>query len=220
MKIVKSILITSALTIGTSYSLPFVNIEFGGLAGIDIRNDESISSKNIKNNVESVKSNFTNKNINNIRLAYGAYARAWLGGLIKFGPVIKFEQNTGLGSVKKEDVVKNLLSDSDAISNKSTTPSKIGISYNTYTNLQYGALIGFDIPLIGLLPYAGASFSQFTSNSAFEHTFAVNYGIKFGIPFIPLLTLGIDGSFQNPKIKNTDSRLIINRIAMTIGIEI
>ncbi len=88
---------------------------------------------------------------------------------------------------------------------------------SNYDNLQAGGLLGFDVPVLPLVLYVGASYSKFYS-IGLEDTAAFNYGIKMDIPLIPFLTIGLDGVYQAPKIAGSGSRYGINRIGLTLGL--
>ncbi|MDO7253375.1 hypothetical protein [Helicobacter cappadocius] len=119
--------------------------------------------------------------------SYGGYARVWLGvSRIVIAPAFKYDVIT------KEN-------------NLSTA----------YKNMQIGGLVGFEIPIIPLTPYVGASYSTFFG--AYDDTASFNYGIKFKIPIIRV-TLGIDGTYQRPKNINGD-RVNMNRIGASIGFQ-
>lgn len=79
-------------------------------------------------------------------------------------------------------------------------------------NFQYGVLLGAYVSK--LTPYIGVAYSHFT-NTALEHTWAINYGFKFDLP--GHITLGIDGSYQSPKLVGV--KVDINRVGVTLGIE-
>lgn len=118
---------------------------------------------------------------------YGGYTRLWLG----VSRVVFAPQ-------VKYDVMKQ----------------KSG--YNDYANLQVGGLLGFEVPVLPLTIYAGGSWSRFFS-IGLEDTAAVNYGIKMDVPFIPFLTIGIDGVWQAPKMAD-GNRYSMSRIGMTLGL--
>ena len=85
-----------------------------------------------------------------------------------------------------------------------------------YANLQVGGLLGFEVPVLPLTIYAGGSWSRFFS-VALEDTAAVNYGIKMDVPFIPFLTIGVDGVWQAPKMAD-GKRYNMNRVGLTLGL--
>ncbi|PAF51008.1 hypothetical protein [Helicobacter sp. 13S00477-4] len=117
---------------------------------------------------------------------YGGYARIWLGvSRIVFAPQFKY------------DVI-----------------AKHNNDYS-YKNIQAGGLIGFDIPILPITPYIGASYSTF-DGVGLSDTAAFNYGIKIQIPLIHI-TVGLDGSYQKPKIIG-GGRYEMNRIGATIGL--
>lgn len=83
-----------------------------------------------------------------------------------------------------------------------------------YSNHQAGGLVGYRI--FRFTPYVGASYSGF-SDVGFADTTALNYGIYFDIPVVPL-SIGIDATWQNPKIMGTDSRSSQHQFALTLGL--
>lgn len=83
-----------------------------------------------------------------------------------------------------------------------------------YSNQQAGGLIGYKF--LGILPYIGGSYSAF-STSAYENTGALNYGILWDLPIVPI-SIGIDASWQQPKITGTGSRHSQNQVAITLGL--
>lgn len=85
---------------------------------------------------------------------------------------------------------------------------------NSYENLQVGGVLG--IQFIGITIYGGASWSTFYSVNAMD-TYAINYGVKFDIPLIPFLTIGLDASWQRPTLTTGDSTTM-NRVGATIGL--
>lgn len=120
---------------------------------------------------------------------YGGYARIWLGvSRIVIAPQFKYDVITKSNNVS-----------------------------TAYKNMQIGGLLGFDVPVLPLLPYIGISYSNFRGINL-DDTYAINYGVRIGVPLVPLLFVGIDGSWQNPKIIGGGS-YNINRIGAIIGIE-
>lgn len=201
MKLLK-VSILSVVLCSSMQALPFLDIEFGGMVGLDIRDGgykggTDGTSVGISTNGLSLK----NENISNTKLAYGGYARVWLGPMIKIAPFVKYEGAVGIGSAQL------------------SLNKDVSTSFVSYQNMQYGGLLGIRIPVIGLVPYAGASYSQFMNSPDLENTVAFNYGIKWEIPLIPALTIGLDGSYQKPKVLKTDARANINRLQFTIGLE-
>lgn len=86
---------------------------------------------------------------------------------------------------------------------------------NGFGNLQAGGLIGYSI--LRLTPYVGGSYSRF-DKIGYEDTAAINYGIYFDIPVVPL-SVGLDVSSQNPKIVGSNSRSgWQHQIALTLGL--
>ncbi|PAF47666.1 hypothetical protein BKH41_07185 [Helicobacter sp. 12S02232-10] len=123
------------------------------------------------------------------KFTYGGYARVWMGvSRVVIAPQFKY------------DVI--------AKSSKNANDS--------YKNMQIGGLIGFEIPILPLTPYIGVSYSTF-ENVAFRDTASFNYGIKIDVPLIPFLTIGLDGTYQKPKIFG-GGRYEMNRIGATIGL--
>lgn len=130
----------------------------------------------------------------------GAYARLWVGvaGLM-IAPQVKY------------DYLRSTFS-SDQISQKSP-------KYNIH-NIQYGGVLGYRIPFIKLTPFVGASYSTFKgklSDISFKETYAINFGVRWEIPFIPLLTLGFEGSWQKPKLNGAEGKAEILNLGGTIG---
>lgn len=127
-------------------------------------------------------------------LTYGAYGRVWLKpGIFRIAPFIKWENISGFSA----DNVTNAILNLNARNN----------------NLQYGALLG--VEFFNLTPYVGVAYSQFT-DSSIENTWALNYGLKFKIPVIPL-AIGIDASWQKPKISNA-VEMDMHRVSLTLGL--
>ncbi|MCE3036575.1 hypothetical protein LW135_01835 [Helicobacter sp. faydin-H20] len=96
--------------------------------------------------------------------------------------------------------------------------AKYDVMYQTkgsFKNLQVGGVLGFEVPVIPITPYVGASWSTFY-NIGLGDTVALNYGIKLDVPLIPFLTIGIDGVYQAPKVGG--SRFGMNRIGVTLGL--
>lgn len=83
-----------------------------------------------------------------------------------------------------------------------------------WSNVQAGGLVGYRI--FRFTPYIGASYSGF-SNAGYADTTALNYGIYFDIPIVPI-SVGIDASWQNPKIIGIDSRSSQHQVALTLGL--
>lgn len=116
----------------------------------------------------------------NDSLGTGAYARLWLGFLgLMLAPQVKY------------DYLK------PAFNYEGDT------SKSSLHNIQYGALLGYRIPFIKLTPFAGISYSSFKGeikDRTLKNTYAVNFGVRWEVPFIPLLVLGIEGSWQKPEL--------------------
>lgn len=119
--------------------------------------------------------------------AYGGYGRVWLGvSRVVIAPAFKYD----------------VITKKDSLS-------------TAYKNMQIGGLIGFELPIVSLTPYVGASYSDFFG--AYDSTASFNYGIKLKIPIVHI-TLGIDGTYQRPKAYN-GIRVDMNRIGATIGFQ-
>ncbi|MGX2973042.1 hypothetical protein [Helicobacter sp. T3_23-1059] len=82
-----------------------------------------------------------------------------------------------------------------------------------FGNLQAGGVIGYNI--LRLTPYIGGSYSRF-DKIGYEDTAAINYGINFDIPVLPL-SVGLDASSQNPKIIGSARAGWQHQIAVTLG---
>lgn len=131
--------------------------------------------------------NLALENSGNGTFTYGGYGRVWLGvSRVVIAPAFKYD----------------VITKKDSLS-------------TAYKNMQIGGLVGFEIPIIPLTPYIGASYSDFFG--AYHSTASFNYGVKFKIPIVPL-TLGIDGTFQRPKAFD-GIRVNMNRIGVTIGLQ-
>ena len=144
--------------------------------------------------IDSVKSRTFN---GDTKFTYGAYARLWLKpGLFRIAPFIKWENITGYS---KNNVI----------------PQVVMGGVDRISNLQYGAVAGLE--LFYFTPYVGVAYSQFTG-AAISNTWALNYGLKFKIPVIPL-AIGIDASWQNPRLLNYAGSDMINRVSLTLGFE-
>lgn len=83
-----------------------------------------------------------------------------------------------------------------------------------FANIQAGGLMGYRI--FRFTPYIGASYSGF-KDAGYADTTALNYGIYFDIPILPL-SIGIDASWQKPKILGTDIRQSQHQVALTLGL--
>lgn len=131
-----------------------------------------------------------NLRVDGSHLSFGAYGRLWLEALgIMITPQVKYDK---LPSVEK--------------SNK-----KIN-------NIQYGGLLGYRIPIIGLTPFVGANYSTFSGGEAgLKNTYALNAGLRWEVPFIPLLILGVEGNWQKPNTAKNSKIEIIN-VGATVGL--
>lgn len=117
---------------------------------------------------------------NDTSFSPGAYARLWLGVAgFMIAPQVKYDY---LGSTFSAE----------------NQASKTG-TYHIH-NIQYGGVLGYRIPFIKLTPFVGASLSTF-KGIALEDTYAINFGVRWEIPFIPFLVLGFEGSWQKPETK-------------------
>ena len=120
---------------------------------------------------------------NKDHLTYGAYGRVWLGiAGFMVAPQVKW----------------NYL--------KSNLEIDGGTALDfTLQNMQYGAVLGYQIPFINLTPYVGLSYSNFIKGDIagfkLKDTYAVNFGVNWKVPFLHL-TIGFDGSYQKPKFKD------------------
>lgn len=83
-----------------------------------------------------------------------------------------------------------------------------------FSNTQAGALLGYRI--FYFTPYVGVSYSSF-KDAGFADTTALNYGIYFDVPILPF-SLGIDATWQQPRIFGTNVRQSQSQIAFTLGI--
>lgn len=121
---------------------------------------------------------------NTKHLTYGAYGRIWLGiAGFMIAPQVKW------------DYLKTTYD----VGNGLNLDSKL-------QNMQYGAVLGYRIPIANLTPYVGLSYSDFIRGNIggdkLKSTYAVNFGLNWKIPFVPL-TIGFDGSYQKPKFQNS-----------------
>lgn len=136
----------------------------------------------------------------------GAYARLWIGAAgFMIAPHVKYDY---LGS-----------------SFSSKTQGGKTAKQNIH-NIQYGGVLGYRIPFIKLTPFVGASYSTFKGgfiqDSSLKETYAINFGVRWEIPFVPFLVLGFEGSWQKPNV-NTPSSTATGRVEMlnlggTIGL--
>ncbi|MCI5787679.1 hypothetical protein [Helicobacter trogontum] len=127
-------------------------------------------------------------------LTYGAYGRLWLKpGSFRIAPFVKWENITGFTT---NNLINTIISGGDR-----------------NNNIQYGAVVGLEFFYI--TPYVGVAYSQFT-NETIADTWALNYGLKFKIPFLPL-AIGVDASWQKPKVLNS-SEVDMHRIGVTLGL--
>lgn len=152
-------------------------IDFG-IFTLDIEGGALINYAQLKLNVED-EGTFKNQE----KLTYGAYGRVWLGAAgFMIAPQVKWDY---------------LKSDFKVSGDK--------VRDFTLQNLQYGGVLGYRIPFINLTPYVGLSYSQFIKGDVLgfepKNTYAINFGAMWKIPFVPL-SIGFDGSYQKPKIKD------------------
>lgn len=138
---------------------------------------------------EEIKSAM-NLSVDSSHLNFGGYARIWVEALgISFAPQVKYDRLPSFEKSKKK-----------------------------VNNIQYGGLLGYRIPIVGLTPFVGASYSTFSgSETKLKNTYALNFGVRWEVPFIPLLTLGFEGSWQKP---NTDkgSKIEMLNVGGAIGL--
>ena len=85
---------------------------------------------------------------------------------------------------------------------------------NGFGNLQVGGLLGYRV--WKFIPYIGGSYSHF-DKIGYEDTAAINYGINFDVPVIPL-SVGLDISSQNPKITGNLHSGWQHQVAVTLGL--
>lgn len=114
----------------------------------------------------------------------GAYARLWVGiAGFMIAPHVKYDY---LGSTFSSD-------------SQGVKTAKQNIH-----NIQYGGVLGYRIPFIKLTPFVGASYSTFKGgfiqDSSLKETYAINFGVRWEIPFVPFLVLGFEGSWQKPNV--------------------
>lgn len=133
-------------------------------------------------------------------ITYGAYARLWLKpGSFRIAPFIKWENVTGFTKNNAGNQILGAVLGQPSIRNN---------------NLQYGAVIGLEF--FYLTPYVGVAYSQFTDPSIAD-TWALNYGLKFKIPVVPL-AIGLDASWQKPKVLNS-ADVDMHRVSLTLGLQ-
>ena len=107
----------------------------------------------------------------------GAYARLWIGiAGFMIAPQVKYDYLKVAVAHNRETVKSSL------------------------HNIQYGGVIGYRIPFIKLTPFIGASYSTFKGKviKTLKNTYAINFGARWEVPLIPLLTIGFEGSWQKP----------------------
>lgn len=138
---------------------------------------------------EEVKSAM-NLSVDSSRFSLGGYGRVWIEALgITLAPQVKYDQLPSLEKSKKK-----------------------------VNNIQYGGLLGYRIPIIGLTPFVGASYSTFSGGEAkLQNTYALNFGVRWEVPFIPLLTLGLEGSWQKPTT-DKQSKVEVLNVGGAIGL--
>lgn len=131
---------------------------------------------------EEIK-NAMNLSIDNSHLNFGGYARIWIEALgLSLAPQVKYDRLPSLDKSKKK-----------------------------VNNIQYGGLLGYRIPIVGLTPFVGASYSTFSGAEAkLKNTYAINFGVRWEVPLIPLLTLGFEGSWQKPDTNNQSKIEMLN----------
>lgn len=168
-----------------------------GLFTLDTEFGGNVSYSKMKLNVDGEGTYSNDK-----KLTYGAYGRVWLGAMgILVAPQVKWDY---INSDIKVNGDKTL--------------------DFTLQNLQYGGVLGYRIPFINLTPYVGASYSQFLKGdiggAKLENTYAINFGVMWKIPFVPL-SVGFDGSYQKPKFKDNLGKakdLEILTLGATLGL--
>ncbi len=134
-------------------------------------------------------------NINSdTNLTYGAFARLWLKpGSFRVAPFVKWEN---ISEASFANHFKDIITNEDSRNN----------------NMQYGVLLGLEF--FYLTPYVGAAYSHFT-DTHFSSTWALNYGLKFKIPILPL-AIGIDASWQKPKLSGVEIEM--HRVSATLSL--
>lgn len=139
--------------------------------------------------VDEIK-NAANLKLDKTRLNFGGYARVWIEALgITFAPQVKYDR---LPSIESSDKKIN--------------------------NLQYGGVLGYRIPVVALTPFVGASYSTFSGSEVkLKSTYALNFGIRWEVPFIPLLTIGFEGSWQKP-LTEKQSKVEMLNLGAALGI--
>ncbi|PAF51776.1 hypothetical protein BKH43_00635 [Helicobacter sp. 13S00401-1] len=198
-KVVGSVVLVGLLSSSAS-ALGFVNFDVGGVLGGAAIGDSTVS--NFLNTAQqTARTNalaLAGGQQGGFKFTYGGYARLWLGGMFRFAPFFKYERT-------------------------STYDSTFALGGNAvkngFSNWQYGGLFGVKVPIIGLTPYIGASYSQFTGIDL-KGTYAINYGVKWDIPLLPLVNVGLDASWQRPQSSVDGSYTNINKIMLTLGVEI
>lgn len=138
---------------------------------------------------EEVK-NAMSLNVDSSRFSLGGYGRVWIEALgISIAPQVKYDRLPSLEKSKKK-----------------------------VHNIQYGGVLGYRIPIIGLTPFVGASYSTFSGGEAkLKNTYALNFGLRWEVPFIPLLTLGVEGSWQKP-MTDKQSKVEVLNVGGAIGL--
>lgn len=132
----------------------------------------------------------TNLSVDSSRFSLGGYGRIWVEVFgISLAPQVKYDRLPSLEKSKQK-----------------------------VHNIQYGGLLGYRIPIVGLTPFVGASYSTFSGGEAkLQNTYALNFGLRWEVPFIPLLTLGVEGSWQKPTT-DKQSKVDILNIGGAIGL--
>ncbi|PAF45666.1 hypothetical protein [Helicobacter sp. 11S02629-2] len=197
-KVVGSVVLVGLLSSSAS-ALGFVNFDVGGVLGGAAIGD---SYNGVVNGgaaaAREAALKLASGQEGGFKFTYGGYARLWLGGMFRVAPFFKYERT-------------------------STYNSTFALGGNAvkdgFSNWQYGGLFGVKVPLIGLTPYIGASYSQFTGIDL-KGTYAINYGVKWDIPLLPLVNVGLDASWQRPQSSVDGSYTNINKIMLTLGVEI
>lgn len=129
-----------------------------------------------------------NLDFSNKRFSYGLYSRVLFDlKLIELGLYAKYSILDSLGTNRTDNLMYLYTN-----------------GYERNHNLQYGALLGLNIPVVK--PYAGFGYSNYFQ-SPYADGWEVQYGVRFVIPVLPL-SLGVDISQpldkRNPLIINAN----------------
>lgn len=192
----KKIILTLAITFGSAFAIDLGILTIAPEVGATLSYNKSKAT--ITDNTGK-----TEILTNDKTFSPGAYARLWLGVIgIMVAPQVKYDYLGSTFSGNKELTTKQSIH-----------------------NIQYGGVAGFRIPLINLTPFVGASYSTFQGSlgegGSIKSTYAVNFGVRWEIPFVSFLTLGFEGSWQKPEISSSNIKsgtLEILNLGGTIGL--